>query len=93
MSVLFAILEEKSSHDAILTILTTMSPGDGTHRKIDMEKKWSSAIFTELLELHTKLGGKVKLKHNEPHQTKGKAVPNRSVEEQRRTFPHRKRAV
>lgn len=70
-----------SSHYTILFVL----PDDGTQYKIDMDKKWSSTIFTELLELHTKRGAKVKLKSSnvtggkkEQHQRKEKADPRRS---------------
>ena len=52
------VSEVDSSHYTILLVL----PDDGTQYKIDMDKKWSSTIFTELLELHTKRGAKVKLK-------------------------------
>ena len=77
-----------------------LSPGDGSHHMIDMEKKMSSAIFTELLELHTRLGTNIKFKtgeatrgKKEQRQPKEMAVPKRSVVGSRRSSSNREHAI
>ncbi|KAF8508475.1 hypothetical protein JB92DRAFT_3144999 [Gautieria morchelliformis] len=58
---------------------------DGSQHKIDMEKKWSSAIFTELLELHAKLGRNIKTKPSEA--TRGQKGTIRTTPRQRNDNP------
>jgi hypothetical protein len=93
-------MRQKLIHLLISFCPFPLSPDDGTQYKIDLDKKWSSTILTELLDLHTRRGANVKFKagevtrgKNEQRQPRGKADSTRLLSGSQRTSSNRKHAV
>jgi len=57
-SLVFYLLRQRSYVRSFF-LSSLFASGDGSRHKIDMDKKWSSAILTELLDVHSKRGATI----------------------------------